>query len=56
MAAKAAKNEQRLRYTGADPAEVGLVPLPEGWPAEDHDEPDDELRERKLASGVYRKE
>lgn len=43
----------RLRYTGPDPAEVGVVPLPEGWPAVDHDEPDAAQRAAKLASGAY---
>lgn len=44
-----------LKYTGPDPAEVGVVPLPEGWPAEDHDEPDAALAKEKLASGSYKR-
>lgn len=47
------RTETRLRYTGPDPAAVGVVPLPEGWPAFDHDEPDAALRAEKLASGAY---
>lgn len=43
----------RLRYTGPDPASSGVVPLPEGWPAAEHDEPDDTRRAEKLASGMY---
>ena len=42
-----------LRYTGPDPASVGVVPLPEGWPAETHDEPDEALAKEKIASGAY---
>lgn len=38
-----------LRYVGPDPGQVGGVPLPEGWPAASHDEPDAELRAAKLA-------
>ncbi len=45
---------QKLIYVGPDPAAVGLVPLPEGWPASDHDEPDKELAAAKVASGNYR--
>lgn len=47
------KKTTQLRYIGPDPATVGVVPLPEGWPAADHDEPDEELRKEKLASGKY---
>lgn len=42
-----------LRYVGPAPAVVGMVPLPEGWPAEDHTELDDEIAKAKLASGKY---
>jgi hypothetical protein len=42
-----------LRYTGPSYAEAGCVPLPEGWPAADHHEPDDALRAEKLESGMY---
>lgn len=42
-----------LRYVGPAPAEVGIVPLPEGWPAADHSEPDLALLAEKLASGMY---
>lgn len=43
----------RLMYIGPDPAVVGIVPLPEGWPAFDHDEADDSLAAEKVASGSY---
>ncbi|PKN81532.1 MAG: hypothetical protein CVU47_06350 [Chloroflexi bacterium HGW-Chloroflexi-9] len=43
-----------LTYTGPDPAAVGIVPLPEGWPALDHDEADEQLAAEKVASGKYR--
>ena len=43
----------RLIYTGPDPAVVGIVPLPEGWPAADHDEEDAEVAKAKVASGNY---
>ncbi|GIW18739.1 MAG: hypothetical protein KatS3mg064_1896 [Tepidiforma sp.] len=42
-----------LRYLGPDPAIDAALPLPEGWPAADHDEPDPGLAARKLASGLY---
>lgn len=34
-------------------AGLGAIPLPEGWPAEDHDEPDDRVAAAKLATGMY---
>ncbi len=44
----------RLQYTGGDaPADTAL-PLPEGWPAADHDEPDELVAAAKVASGAYR--
>lgn len=43
-----------LQYVGPAPAGVGLVPLPEGWPAADHFENDERLLKEKLASGMYR--
>lgn len=51
MAKKA--NGTFLRYIGESPTVAGVVPLPEGWPALNHDEPNDELRAEKLASGKY---
>lgn len=42
-----------LKYIGPDPAVVGIVPLPEGWPAADGDEPDAALAAEKIASGNY---
>lgn len=42
----------KLRYTGG--AAVGVpVPLPEGWPAADHEEPDRQVAARKISSGYY---
>lgn len=43
----------RLAYIGARPSEAGIVPLPEGWPAADHDEPDPARAKAKVASGKY---
>ena len=43
-----------LVYIGPNPAEVGIVPCPEGWPAADHSEPDEALAAEKVASGLYR--
>ena len=37
----------RLLYIG--PPSFGTAPLPEGWPAADHDEPDPAARAAKLA-------
>lgn len=31
----------------------GAIPLPEGWPAYDHDEQDSDTATAKLASGMY---
>lgn len=41
-----------LHYIGPAPV-LGIVPLPEGWPASDHEETDDEVRAKKLSSGFY---
>jgi len=42
-----------LIYTGK-PVPVGsALPLPEGWPAETHIEPDTAVAKAKLASGLY---
>lgn len=43
----------QLRYIGPDPETVGVVPLPEGWPATDHEEAEPARRAEKLASGKY---
>lgn len=43
-----------LLYIGPDPAVVGIVPLPEGWPAEDHTDGVDERYAAKVASGMYK--
>ncbi len=44
----------KLTYTGPDPATiVGALPLPEGWPAADHDEPNADLAKEKVKSGNY---
>ena len=42
-----------LRYVGQHIAAAGIVPLPEGWPAQDHDEPRPGVAADKLASGAY---
>ena len=42
-----------LRYTGPAIVPGEGVPLPQGWPAEDHSEPDAKLRAEKIASGFY---
>lgn len=47
--AKTTEPKTTLRYIGPDPALVGVVPLPEGWPAAEHAELNDELRAEKLA-------
>lgn len=47
----------RLKYVGISPADNGgIVPLPEGWPAADHDEDDEALAAEKLASGKYQQD
>jgi hypothetical protein len=38
-----------LKYVGPSPSEAGVVPLPQGWPAHDHIEDDDDARAEKLA-------
>lgn len=43
-----------LRYVGPTMADVGVVPLPEGWPAADHDEPDAAAAAAKLAFRLAR--
>ena len=43
-----------LVYIGPNPAEVGIGPCPEGWPAADHSEPDESLAAEKVTSGLYR--
>ena len=45
-----------LRYTGPTIGTIPLgsaLPLPEGWPSEDHDEPDAALAAEKVRSGLY---
>lgn len=44
-----------LHYVGPNPADgyVGALPLPEGWPAADHEEADLDVVAEKLASGAY---
>jgi hypothetical protein len=42
-----------LRYCGPAIRPGDGVGLPQGWPAGDHVEPDDELRAEKIASGNY---
>lgn len=43
----------KLQYTGPAPG-GGLLPLPEGWPPFDHDEPDSRTAALKVQSGLYR--
>ncbi len=45
----------QLKYIGKTIDEVGIVPLPEGWAAEDHDEPDPAIAKAKIAAGNYQK-
>ena len=42
-----------LRYTGPAIPPGTAVPLPEGWPAASHSEPDAALAAEKIASGNY---
>ena len=46
----------KLVYIGPNPAEVGVVPLPEGWPSESHEENNREIADAKLASKMYTQE
>ena len=43
-----------LIYCGPKPAPGTGIPLPEGWPMANHDEPDEALAEAKVTSGNYR--
>lgn len=43
----------KLTYMGPAPGS-GALPLPEGWPALDHEEPDAEVAKAKVSSGSYR--
>lgn len=43
-----------LTYIGANPAIVGVVPLPEGWPAANHAVHDADEFMEKIESGLYR--
>lgn len=43
----------QLKYIGKTIDEVGIVPLPEGWSACDHEETDPAVLKAKLASGNY---
>jgi hypothetical protein len=43
-----------LVYTGPDyESSPGAIPLPVGWTAADHEEPDEALAAEKCASGLY---
>lgn len=46
----------KLVYVGPNPAQVGIVPCPEGWPAANHEEPDSALAAEKVASGLYQED
>lgn len=43
-----------LRYVGPRRKAGSAIPLPEGWPAADHVEPDAARAEAKVRSGRYR--
>lgn len=43
----------KLTYHGPEQRADGALPLPEGWPAADHDEPDEARAAAKVASGLY---
>lgn len=43
----------KLRYIGPAPGGAGALPLPEGWLAADHEEPDEAVAAAKVASGMY---
>lgn len=45
----------KLRYVGPAPGPDRTLPLPEGWPAADHDEPDPVVAEAKVQSGLYKR-
>jgi len=44
----------KLRYVGPAPSPDAVLPLPEGWPAYDHDETQQSEIDAKIASGFYR--
>lgn len=44
----------KLAYIGPDPAVVGVVPLPEGWPAATHEDEDEARIAAKLETGFFR--
>lgn len=43
----------KLTFTGKRIRGSALA-LPEGWPARDHDEPDEDVAKAKVSSGAYR--
>lgn len=43
----------RLRYIGPEVPIGAALPLPQGWDAADHDEPDEATADAKVASGLY---
>lgn len=47
------KGPRRLRFVGVVPADGSALALPEGWPAEDHEERDATVAAEKVASGSY---
>jgi len=44
----------KLRYVGPAPSPDAVLPLPEGWPAYDHEETQQSEIDAKIASGFYR--
>ena len=46
----------KLIYTGPPPDPAGgALPLPEGWTAQDHDEPDTATASAKVESGLFKR-
>lgn len=53
MTEKKPKRQSRELVWVGQVAPGSAVPLPEGWPAESHSEPDAAKAAEKLASGLY---
>lgn len=45
----------KLEYTGPRPLDGSALPLPEGWIADEHTEPDRKVAQEKLDSGMYKR-
>lgn len=46
----------KLVFVGERPTDGSALALPEGWPAEDHEEPDAATAKAKVASKLYKRE